>query len=99
MWTAASGVGFAALLKGKPVSYFMRDYDYNYGPIARFTESADEAFADDYVLDYDIVRRYFTWYYKAICVDLKDPNVYNVIDEKLHNYFRLEYSLDEMLTV
>lgn len=95
MWSAASGVGFAALLRGKPVSYHMRDYDYSYGPIAQFTASADVAFQN--TIDYDIVRRYFTWYYNKISIDLKHENYSDMIESRLHRYFKLNHSRDEML--
>lgn len=98
MLTAASGVGFAALLKGKPVSYFLRDCDYSYGPIARFTSKPEEAFDDNYVLNYDDVRRYFTWYYNKIAIDLLHQNAGEMIEQRIYDYFTLNKNLDEMLT-
>ena len=98
MWTANSGVGIAALLKGKPVSYFRKNPDYSYGPIAQFTHSADEAFDEDFRIDYDTVRRYFTWYYKKICVDLNRDDAIDMIDEKLFRYFNKNQTLSEMMT-
>ena len=98
MWSANSGVGFAALLKGKPVSHFYKDIDYSYGPVARFTHSADEAFDEDFQINYDDVRRYFTWYYKKLCVDLNRDDAIDMIDEKLFRYFKQKQPISEMLT-
>ena len=86
VWTMSSGVGTQALLKGKPVSYFEKDYDFTYGPIANYCANIDQA--PNAKITIDDVEKYFSWYYHKFAIDMQAIN-YN---KKIENRFNLFYN-------
>jgi hypothetical protein len=97
LWTTLSGVGFSALLKEKPVSYFGRDIDYNYGPIAKFCKTPEEAY-DNIRLPYSEIKRYFSWYYDKLSIDLHSTDWQSTLKNRLYQYFCLRKSPYEYLS-
>lgn len=97
VWTILSGVGFQALLKQKPVSYFGKDVDYNYGPIAKFSRSPAEAY-ENTGIPYHEVKKYFTWYYDKLSVDMHSSQWFTQLESKLHSYFCIRKTPYEYLS-
>lgn len=97
VWSRESGVGFYALLHDKPTAYFENTLDYNYGPIAKFSKTPEDAANNPHVPYKDIVR-YFTWYYNKIAIDVTSNNFKEVLADRLYKYFILKQNNDKLLT-
>jgi hypothetical protein len=98
VWSRESGVGFQALLQNIPTAYFEKSIDYNYGPMAQFSTTPYEAAKNPHV-PYNEIIRYFTWYYKAIAVDVSKPTFIETIEDRLFRYFIKKETERELLTV
>lgn len=97
VWSRESGVGFYALLHNKPTAYFENTIDYNYGPIAHFSKTPEDAASNPHVPYNDIVR-YFTWYYNKIAIDVTASDFEHRLNTRLYKYFTLKESNYELLT-
>lgn len=83
VWTHNSGVGMQALLKGKPVAYFLKDFDHTYGNVATFCTSVAQA-AEAPPPNPKDVDRFFSWYYDEVAIDLSDVNYIDRMQERVN---------------
>lgn len=98
VWSRESGVGFQALLQNIPTAYFEKSIDYNYGPIAWFSSTPYDAAKNPHI-PYTEIIRYFTWYYKAVAIDVSNPDFINTIEDRIFRYFLKKETECELLTI
>lgn len=92
VWTFNSGSGLQAILKGKPVSYFMKPYDY--APICKYSLTPEEAFNCEY--NSENVKRFLSWYYHKLTLDVTHNDFENKLYERMDNYFNKDYTIDDL---
>lgn len=96
VWTMSSGVGCQAVLKGKPVSYFQNDYDFTYGPVAKYCDTADEAY--DNTINLENVERYFSWYYYKFAIDMQRFDYKELINKRFNEFYNEHKTAEQMFT-
>jgi hypothetical protein len=96
LWTFSSGTGFQALLKNKPVSVFkVQSFCADYYPIARLCSSPEEAYNNKSISE-DTVKRFFSWYYNKLVIDLSTKDCEEKIYNRLHDVYIKRKSIEEI---
>jgi hypothetical protein len=101
VWCFSSGSGMQALLKHKPVSFFQWDEPgrkrpcVDYAPIAKFCTSPEAAYNNIGMPDEE-VKRFFSWYYHKLIIDLEDAGYEKKLYNRLNNYYKHERCIDDI---
>jgi len=92
LWTFSSGAGLQAILKEKPVSYFMKPFDYY--PMCKYARTPEEAYDNKY--DLDTVKKFLSWYYNKLTLDVTSSNFEDKLYERLDNYFNKKMTIHDL---
>jgi hypothetical protein len=92
LWSFRSGSGLQAILKGKPVSYFHKPYDFH--PICKYASSPQEAY--EAVYNEENVKRFLSWYYHKLTLDITAENFEDRLYQRLDNYFNKGYAINDL---
>lgn len=86
VWTLNSAVGFSALLHQKPVSMLTngKKIETDYASLAKICSTPEEAF-DNQPQKIETLKRFFSWYYHTLILDLSHEK----FEENLHNRLKL----------
>lgn len=84
VWCYNSGVGFKAILKKKPVAYFLAGELSNLvGGICVSPEQAAQAT----VPTEEDTYRYISWLYNKVLIDTELPNAGEILEKRLHSFY------------
>jgi hypothetical protein len=94
VWTLNSGVGFTALLRGKPVATFLRTDHSVFGNRVRNVVDASKVEAPS---QRDLFQ-FITWYHDIFAIDIDADDFENRLDQRFDAVFNKGQTIQELYT-